>query len=209
MQNTSKPLNGKRKALWLLRSARAQRGVTMLFALIALLILMVGAMAVMRSFNASLFGAGNIAFRRDMVNQGERAVAAVIGQLDAGGFGTDNNDPSHNYSAVQLPTDAHGVPLALLTDSAFAAVASGGDIAGDEGAQIRYVVDRLCASEGAAGSAGACVYAPQTGAGKGGSSVLASRALASSSGPMYRISVRVSGPRGTQVFVQSSFSKAG
>jgi hypothetical protein len=192
---------------------RAQRGVTLLYSLIALLILLVGAMAVMHSFTSSLSGAGNIAFRRDLVNQGERAVATVLGQFNTGAITTTDSNPAQNYSARKLDVDAHGIPLALLTDDAFASVASSGnDIAGDDsGTQIRYVIDRLCAAEGAAAtqSAGACIYSPQSSAVTGGSSVLASTAvLPPSQGLMFRLSVRVSGARDTQVFLQTSFSKS-
>jgi type IV pilus assembly protein PilX len=52
-----------------------QRGVVLIFTLIILLILTIGAVALMRSMNTSLFSAGNLAFRRDLVNQGEQAVS--------------------------------------------------------------------------------------------------------------------------------------
>ncbi len=44
--------------------ASRQRGVVLIFTLIALLILTIGAVALMRSMNTALFGAGNLAFRR-------------------------------------------------------------------------------------------------------------------------------------------------
>ena len=51
-----------------------QRGVVLLFSLIALVIMLIVAVALVRSFNNSLFTAGNIGFKRDMQNQSEAAV---------------------------------------------------------------------------------------------------------------------------------------
>jgi len=41
-----------------------ERGVVLIFTLIILLILTIGAVALLRSMNTSLFSAGNLAFRR-------------------------------------------------------------------------------------------------------------------------------------------------
>ena len=59
-----------------LRTARRQRGVSLLIALIGLMLMMLGAVAMVRSFGTSSVLAGNLAFRRDLTNQGERGVAA-------------------------------------------------------------------------------------------------------------------------------------
>ncbi len=55
---------------------RRQRGATLIIALISLVILSIGALALMRSTSTSLFMAGNLAFKRDVANQAERAIAA-------------------------------------------------------------------------------------------------------------------------------------
>lgn len=192
----------------------AQRGVVLLYCLIALVILMVGGVAVVRSFNSTLFGAGNIAFKRDMVNQGERAVATVMAQFSgSGAFATSaataKSNPGLNYSAKQLPANSKGIPLALI-GSTDVSVATGAPISdADSHTEIRYVVDRLCTSEGSAASlgAGGCIYAPANSQVTGGSSTQAETALAPAQAPMYRLTIRVTGPRDTQVFLQSSFSK--
>jgi hypothetical protein len=136
---------------------------------------------------------------------------------------TDRSDPAHNYSAIQLAVNDRGIPLALLGDSAFAAVGSAAqDIsaADDPGLHIRYVVDRLCAAPGPAATqgAGGCVWGvmpgcTSSGGARGGGSLQWRARLGQSSAgqtcsaPMYRLSMRVSGPRDTQVFLQASFAK--
>ncbi len=94
---------------------------------IILVILLAGGVAVMRSMNASLFSAGNLAFKRDLVNQGEQALSEVLAQFKAGGAITngDADIATLNYKASTLPANAQGVPTALLTDSGFNAVGAG------------------------------------------------------------------------------------
>lgn len=187
-----------------------QRGVVLIFTLIILLILTIGAVALMRSMNTSLFSAGNLAFRRDLVNQGEQAVANVLTQLQSGGALSTSavtiaSVPALNYSAIMLPTNAQGVPNALLNNATFATVGtSGNDIAGaTPDVTIRYVIDRLCSAAGA--STGAlCV---QASAAPTGGTANGTVAVAPPSATVYRLSVRVTGPRSTQVFLQSTFTR--
>ncbi|WP_156481030.1 hypothetical protein [Variovorax sp. PAMC 28711] len=193
-----------------------------------LVVLLAGGVAVIRSMNTSLFAAGNIAFKRDLVNQGEQALSKVTTDFKAGGplaatSTLATNVPASNYSAVQLVANASGIPNVLLTTGA----ASGADISGAtftptgadmsgvlagtsgaaSGITIRYVIDRLCNATGAA-SIGKCAYTPSSGDVAGGSSQLpASKRPLTTLLAVYRVSVRITGPRGTQVFLQSSFTK--
>ena len=73
--------------------------------------------------------AGNFGFKRDLTNQGERAIATVLDVVQAGALGqpTPRARPMprrSNYSAAILATNDQGVPLALLTDAAFAAASA-------------------------------------------------------------------------------------
>lgn len=189
---------------------RRERGVVLIFCLIVLVILLTGGVAMVRSMNSSLFSAGNLAFKRDLLNQGEQAVSFVLARFQGSGAlatsaSTQSDNTALNYKASQLPTNAQGIPNAMLgNDSAFSAV---GVTTNDlEGAtpqvQIRYVVDRLCSAAGVPTS-NTCVQAksaPTGGtAGTGGISVTTSS--------VYRLTVRVTGPRDTQVFMQTSFTK--
>ena len=207
------------------RLASRQRGVVLLFSLIALVVLLIAAVALMRSFNSSLFLSGNIAFKRDLQNQGERAIDTALTQFRAGGS-LDNtgaraaNVQAQNYSAVMLPTNAQGIPAALQSDggaNGFLAVGDvGKDIAvPDQQVQVRYVVDRMCSQPGdeATLGPGVCVLSNNPPPAGGSASDLqnAARSLngqkgAASLGVVYRLSVRVRGPRDTQAFFQSTFT---
>lgn len=197
---------------------RAQRGAVLLFAMIALVVLLIGTVALMRSMNTSMFTAGNFGFKRDLTNQGERAMATVLDLVQTGALGNDGarqaNATASNYSASVLAANAQGVPLALLTDAAFAAVGvSGNDIAlADMGVTVRYVVDRLCVAAGPATQDGCTLAGNVMPAGSSSSELL--RAEDGSSGGVgavvpqvvYRVSIRVDGPRRTQSFFQSTFT---
>lgn len=201
-------------------SAR-QRGVVLLFCLIILVILLASGVAIVRSMNTSMAGAGNLAFRRDLVNQGEQAISKAMQAFGSSGVltgagATANNLASANYSAIQLETASNGIPKLLLqkkdtgwsgTDVAgntFTPTAA--DITGRDGVTIRYVIDRLCNSTGNFSTLGSsrCISSP-IGVTTGGT--VGEERPPASSPPLYRVSVRVSGPRDTQVFLQSSFSK--
>lgn len=203
------------------RCARRQRGVVLLFCLIVLVILLIGGVAVMRSTHTSLASAGNLAFRRDLASQGEQAASNVMTAFKSGALKTATlaaaSVPTANYSAVELVANDQGIPLVLL---ATGSAPSGADFTGAtfsptapdlQGATsditIRYVIDRLCRATGTA-TTSTCVYSPSSSDVTGGSSQLpASQRPASSISPVYRLSVRVTGARSTQVFLQTSLTR--
>jgi Tfp pilus assembly protein PilX len=190
-----------------------QRGVVLIFTLIVLLILTIGAVALTKSMNISMFSAGNLAFRQDLVNQGEEAIATVMSEFTANGVlvsatNTDSNQTSNNYSATMLPTNPQGVPNVLLNDGLWTSppynFTSADDLTGaTPDVTMRYVIDRLCAATGASVSTG-CVQATAAPTGQDSRDP---HGLAPPTATVYRISVRVTGPRNTQVFLQSTFTK--
>lgn len=221
MTNPARPTNPRRRlgGRSSARAPRRQRGIVMLFGLLALVIMLIGTVALVRSMQSSLTQSGNLGFKRDLTNQGDRALAAVLAQMQGAGTlvseATRNSHlPAANYSATMLADNAQGVPLALIQDAAFAAVGvAGNDIAvADQGITIRYVVDRLCRGTGAP-LADQCVMAgnpvPEGGSGSEQNSAEFDSAGGGSAVPaqvIYRVSVRVTGPRGTQSFFQSTLT---
>ncbi len=200
---------------------RAQRGAVLLFAMIALVILLIGTVALMRSMNNSLFKAGNFGFKRDLTNQSERAINAVLDAVQTGALADEatrrNNSAANNYSAVVLPVNAQGVPNALLTDAAFGGVGvAGNDIAlADMGVTVRYVVDRLCVTPGPANLDGCTLAGDQLPAGGSESELLRAEDPGAGAPPIpspvglqvvYRVSIRVTGPRRTESFFQTTFT---
>lgn len=215
------------------RAQRAERGVVLLFCLIALIVMLIGSVALVRSFNTTLFTAGNVAFKRDLQNQGERAVAVALDAVRGTGalvtpLARSEHRPALNYSATILPTNAQGIPTALLLSrTAFDAAWTAPAIAVPTGqsVEIRYVIDRLCDStgldtalgsarcqivdDGPSGGSGSHLIDPKDPAGSGGGVVSSGSGSAVGAGSLqivYRISVRVDGPRDTQAFFQTTFT---
>ena len=204
---------------------RRQRGVVLLFSLIALVIMLIATVALVRSFNSSLFGAGNIGFKRDMQNQSEAAVDKVLTAFKTGGALATSTDRAtsntlKNYSATILATNAQGIPDALQSDSTFTAIGViGNDFkSADTSVNVRYLIDRLCAVSGDETkditASNSCRLA--------GEAIPAGTSLSNLKGPnqntgttnppvlnqaiLYRVSIKVTGPRNTQSFFQSTFT---
>jgi type IV pilus assembly protein PilX len=186
-----------------------ERGVVLLLTLIVLLIMTIGAVALVHSMNTSQISAGNLAFRHDLVNQGEQAVSNVLQSFQAGGplaNATTDNLPNANYSATALPTNAQGVPTVLLLQgTAFSAAGmKASDITGaTSDVTIRYVIDRLCNNTGASSSTSCVQFVANPPGGNGSQTPR----LPPPSATVYRLSVCVTGPRRTQIFLQTTFTK--
>jgi type IV pilus assembly protein PilX len=185
-----------------------ERGVVLIFTLIILLILTISAVALVRSMHTSLFSAGNMSFRRDLVNQGEQAVSNVMTAFKTGAFATSASTQADNaalnYSSTALATNAQGVPNALLNQTAFNAVGlAANDITGaTPDVKMRYVIDRLCSVTGPSFGT-QCV---QSSAAPPGGTV-PNNAPPPPSATVYRLSVRVDGARSTEIFLQTTFTK--
>jgi type IV pilus assembly protein PilX len=186
-----------------------QRGVVLIFALIVLLILAIAAVALLRSVNTSLISAGNLAFHQDLINQGEEGVSYVVNEFRSNalplGGNTTADVPTANYKSTILPANAQGVPTALLDDTVFNTVGVGANdiITGHSNEiTIRYVIDRLCTNTGVASS----VNCSQSSALPKGDTLTNAGGVLPPSATVYRVSVRVTGPRSTQAFLQSTFT---
>lgn len=199
-------------------TARKQRGVVMLFGLIALAIMLIGAAAMVRSISTSMLNAGNLGFKRDLTNQGERAVTSVMALLQTGALNSEtarqSSDSARNYSAIMLASNAQGLPNALVSDSTFTGIGTGSnDITiTDQAVTVRYLVDRLCVNTGVAAS-NHCSMAddPNPTGGSGSETIRAEDSSAGGAGAVgqrvvYRVSIRVTGPRSTQAFFQTTLS---
>jgi type IV pilus assembly protein PilX len=223
-------INSRRFRRQLPASPTRQQGVVLLFSLIALVILLIAAVALVRSFHSSMFTAGNIAFKRDLQNQSERAVDKVLDDFRTGGLNTPTlraaNTTANNYSATMLAVDAQGIPSALQNDSTFATVglatnditpANEPSLPTNQIQSIRYVVDRMCSTVGdetTLGSTSCQLANNPVPAGSSSANLQSAEraplcstcASAAPQGVIYRLSVKITGPRNTQSFFQSTFT---
>jgi type IV pilus assembly protein PilX len=194
---------------------KKQTGVVLLVTLIALVIIMIASIALIRSTEANSLIAGNIGFKRDLVNQAERAMPTIRSKFLSGTLSTlaarQSSLASENYSALVLPTNASGIPTALMDTATFDSTYTANNITDSvSGVTIRYVIDRTCfaattfnAINCIVGSSivdfGGGVKQIQGAFGGGGK-------IKGEEAAIYRISMRVSGPKNVETFVQTTFT---
>ncbi|WOB09301.1 hypothetical protein [Piscinibacter gummiphilus] len=198
-----------------------ERGVVLLFALIAVLIMMVGAVALVRSFNSSLLNTGSLAFKKDLVHRNEAAIARVIAMAKEP---TNLANPTisaaryltMNYSPQILAYNHQGIPnLLLMNDADFnsSGLANSSHdivITGDD-VRLRYVIDRQCDRDGAPSLDNCVTGNPGIPGGRADTPIKAENASSGGSGaltvvPVYRLSIRATGPKGTLAFYQTTFT---
>ncbi len=202
-------------------SARGpQRGAVLIISLIVLMVLMLAGVALVRSTDTALLQSGNMAFQRDMANQSERVMPLVRALMTTGALTTAAaravDVPTENYSASVLPSDEQGIPRALLDDNVFSGILQmnpARDITLTDPTtnvawgSIRYVIDRQCTQAGdetALGNLCATATPPSNGC---TSDNLQTCALGVPGEIVYRVSVRVTGPRNTLAFFQTSVTR--
>lgn len=191
-----------------------QRGAVLIISLIVLVVMLISAAALMRSFDVSLLTAGNLAFKRDLAQQSERAAETILAEFRTGGdlvgvAARGADAPAWNYSATVLPSNPQGIPLVLLDDDAFTSAGwAHGDIApAGQQIRLRFVVDRLCTINGTTEEPDSCTYSGE-GLPTGGSLTEQTRPPPPGM-VVYRLTIRATGPRDTQSFFQSTFSCCG
>lgn len=213
---------------------RSQRGAVLIVSLIILAVMLLSTVALVRSFDTSLTTAGNLALKRDLAAESERAAEIVLARFRDGGdlagrLARAASIPAINYSAVLLPSNPQGIPLALLAPDLPEAVGLDAPTEDpDSRITIRYVVDRMCSDVGNDIDLGAarCIQAGATDGGPLKDTVAMKKDAAQSSGVaaggagagltgavaqpvVYRLTVRATGPRGMLSFYQSTFSCCG
>jgi Tfp pilus assembly protein PilX len=209
---------------------KRQRGLVLLIAMIALVVLSLAAVALIRTVDSATIIAGNLAFKQSTTASGEAALIranqwlATQAAVDPP-VGFDNNNLAVGYYATMTSLTAlRGLPSekvyeALTADATWAvansqaAIVKCNGIDSDKdcsGNTIRYVIERMCSHPGAAeGSALAnplqkCLFGPSRPSG-------ISQKVCPPEGcpptqdasPMFRITARSAGPKNTFGYIQS------
>jgi type IV pilus assembly protein PilX len=197
-----------------------EQGIVLIMALIVLVALTLGALALTRSTHTANVIAGNLAFQQGATHSADAGIETAVAWLEnnngratttaggacAGGTAAlDCDQSSEGYIARrQNPQDPANWASFWASTLGSSAVTLDTDNAGNT---VSYVIERMCSSSGDAQSASNdCTVAPEPSSGTclGGSSCDAgSDNLNSNNQVYYRITVRVAGPRNTQSFVQS------
>lgn len=210
----------------------AQRGVSLLFALMGLVVLTLGAVALIRSVDTGLLVLGNLGFKQDSLAATSAGTEAAVSWLQTQSAETLSKDQQvQGYSAVAIealePTGPRagvpqGTPAILVnwTDKGCAGapglngravsgcLTASAPISVPGGNTVRYFITRLCAAEGLAGGNDcmkAVVLRSGTSTSQRGSVGYgtSSRFVEISAGTYYRIVARAEDRRGTVSFSET------
>ena len=188
---------------------RAQSGVVLIVALIVLVAMTIGGIAMIRSVDLTNLIAGNLAFKQAATHLGDTGVEEAFAFLDANRLGTLLHTDVANQGYSANGNDPSRSPAAGQTWEAFWANLPANrirTITPDRvsGYTVSYIIDRLCASAGSPTGGANCTASTVSSVASGSGEEAGEKALTSSSAIYYRITARIVGPRNTVSFVQST-----
>lgn len=194
-----------------------QRGVVLMIALIMLVAMTLGGLALVRSVNMTNIIAGNLAFQQGATNSGDTGIEVAINWLEANngvtlyistaaqGYSAIRQDPGAGQSwdafwrAVLVNQAVTVNPAAAGTFMAYTASAPN-----SAGNTVSFAIQRLCAQPLPPSAAGAgCSQPPATISTSSSSKGAGVVALTYGSQVYYRITSRIAGPRNTVSYVQA------
>jgi Tfp pilus assembly protein PilX len=179
------------------KGARAtrQRGGSLIITLIAMLVLMVGAVSLLRSTDVANAIAGNAATKQAAVEAADVGLQAAA--VTMSGMTNFDTNVAGRYFATQQAVDANGL---LAVDWSGVATQQVGSF------QVQYLIDRLCdAPLPVTDSAAQCSIAPVAGQ---SSSRRVGAPLYLPKPPVYfRVTARVVGPRNSESYILAVVSK--
>lgn len=202
---------------------RRPTGAGLVIALIVLVVMSLGGLALVRTVNASLLVAGNFAFRQAAVLAAdagaEAAIAWLTPQTETAAVLSDEPQAGY-YASVTPGLDITGTGTAVATavvdwnDDGWAGRTGGTCLqpspalaADPAGHVVRYLIERLCRDAGSPeAAANSCLLfrsAQGGSASRGQLSYGASTRFQPGDAVYYRITVHVRGPRNTTAFTQT------
>lgn len=204
-----------------IRSARRQRGVVLIIAMIALVAISLAGIALMRSVDTGLVITGNLAFKQTVAQAGDAGTEAAVAWLEANAAALNGDVPAAGYYATwRAGCDLLGIATLADQDDdvvwkpndpakancgMIAAAVASADL--PSGYSATYVINRLCTTEAPPGDSGNYCNPYQSASSgsestKGGVSYGQSP-LSGVTQQYYRITTRIEGPRNTESVVQS------
>ena len=193
-------------------------GAVLAIVLIVLVVMMLGAVGLLRSVDTSALLSGNLAFKRESVNRSTVGLSAAFAQFKKSDFlnyadsnaGCDTkctytaNWLAMNYSPRLLETDASGVPLILKDKTSFDAKFKAGTIT-DGNSEVRFVIERLCNDYGPFKQS-SCMASTDCAVGGSHNKINDASSAGCSALPLYRVTVRSDVARNTQTYVQATMT---
>jgi len=191
-----------------------QQGVALFFALIALVVMMLAAVALIRSVDTDTSVAGNLAFKQSATISADAGIETAFKTLKTGGINKELNSTANaalGYYATSEERNLTGTltqPAAFSWDDSNSALAEGTDMENGKdssGNTVRFVVERMCHRAGST-SPSDCLSGESLDTGgkqPGGPCVVNCLKPQPVFSPIYRITARVQGPKNTTSYVQA------
>ncbi len=198
----------------MLVARKKQSGLALVIALIMLVVMTLGAIAMVRSMDTTTLIAGNLAFRQSATYAGDVGVENAVAWLNSasketltcgaigndlavcpagyksnGGNATDNPSAGQTWDAFWMESlDASAVKLPEDASKN----------------TVSWFIHRLCAGAGALTASGSnCIETPSIASASGNSKRSGTTKFQASSQVYYRITVRVAGKKNTVSYVQA------
>lgn len=173
-----------------MNSVRSQKGVSLIIVLVVLAVILVGSLAMLRSSEVSSLVGGNVSFKEAATQATDIGISDAAKALNAM-INVDGNIPNV-YFATRQAEDSDGIPTSVNWSAVPSATVGN--------YSVQHVVERLCQTTPVTDPLADCMVrdAEAPGSNKAGS--LAYKTPAS---VYYRITVRVTGPKSANAFVQA------
>jgi type IV pilus assembly protein PilX len=206
---------------------RYQQGLVLFVALVALVVMSLAAVALIRSVDTNNLVTGNLAYKQSAAITSSYGMEAMADTVGANVLAYAESDhPTDGYysncefvegvAANRTCKDDHLYLEATWTDanSKLADSLQAGITAGKDqyGNTVRYIVERMCRTDGPADSTKCLMSLEDDGSNNGCSNNVGTSTAGlilpcnSVPIPLYRVTVRISGPKNTVSFVQAFFS---
>ncbi len=179
----------------------AEKGVVLFIALIALVVMSLAAVALIRSVDTNTLIAGNLGFKQSATVSADSGVETAITWLNANQASLTNDSTANGYYATST-ANAKTLANASTKLATGAGITSGTDNSGNS---ISYVIQRMCKNTGASNSTH-CLFGPPGEDTNAFSNCDASNPClnaAASDSLMYRVTVKVTGPKNTVSYTQA------
>lgn len=175
-------------------AGRRQRGVTIVVTLILMAVMLLGGIALARLTEVGTLAAGNSAYHEAAVQASEVGVNTAFAAVRS--LANEEANSGAWYFAQTQATDTNGVPTVTWASAPEVVVGQ---------FSVRYVVDRLCSGTLPIGDPiRQCLNKNVPTDNSRSASAEKPDPIAAK---VFRISVRITGPKGTQTWVQSLVNK--
>ena len=180
---------------------RNQEGVVLFFALIALVVMSLAAVALIRSVDTNSLIAGNLSFKQSSMLSADRGVENAITWLKTKNSNLLNTDLVANGYYATSDVAPHLDAKALVDASGFA------DMTDTQGNTITYVIQRMCSQQGVNTNTydkrlTNCLFSPGPDPSCKDLDCPKAKALPTKQ-IVYRVTAKVVGPKNTTSYIQT------